>query len=62
MEIDLNVVMIVIVSTLSSIYGASKYYVFRASENRKQREHLQSTSDDIIANDFLNDEKFIDLG
>ena len=40
-EIDPNIIVMVVVGTLSSLYGMSKYYAFRVSENRKQREHLQ---------------------
>ncbi|GAI10964.1 unnamed protein product, partial [marine sediment metagenome] len=42
-EIDPNIIIMVVVGTLSSLYGMSKYYTFRVSENRKQREHLQSS-------------------
>jgi len=41
MDLDPNIVLIVVVSTLSSIYGMSKMLQFKVSENRKQREHLQ---------------------
>lgn len=40
-EIDPNILVMVVVGTLSSLYGMSRYYAFRVSENRKQREHLQ---------------------
>ena len=40
-DLDPNIVVMVIVGTLSSLYGMTKYYQFRVSENRKQREHLQ---------------------
>jgi hypothetical protein len=40
-ELDPNIVIMVVVGTLSTLYGMSKYYQFRVSENRKQREHLQ---------------------
>lgn len=40
-QIDVNLLIMVLVGTLSGLYGMSRYYQFRVSENRKQREHLQ---------------------
>jgi hypothetical protein len=40
-EIDVNLMIVIVVTTITSMYGMSKYMAFKVSENRKQREHLQ---------------------
>jgi len=52
MELDPNIVLIVVVSTLSTIYGMGKMLQFKVSENRKQREHLQKQRKTKLDNDL----------
>lgn len=41
MEIDINLMIMVVVGTISSLYGLVKTLKFKVEENRKQREHLR---------------------